>query len=560
MLMILALLSPVFQPYLLNPTLLPFYNCTLLFFLWLLFCFASQQRDVRLAPDHALLLALLLAGWLIASAEFNALTIVSFAAWLVFLAGTLRPFAGFRLLPVAYCIAALLFSLLALIVWSGLTDGAAIRWGRWALTTIEQIKPGGPFGNGNVLAILNVCAWLMVLAAIFRQGASAFRWLLAFVFAFFIAISLSWGAWLAMGSVVLWVVIVLIQRRNNALLVGLLLSLCLAWIAGHWFSLYIHEVNTANNLLDAAHQYGLDDRLTIWVASAFIWLEHPWFGVGIGKMAAHYLSGQSEAIRLLGEAYPEQVLINSAHNSLLQLMAEAGLPGLLLWLSVTGLLLRLCWLYRDRLTSRSWPFIASAWVIWFQGMGNITMSRPYPILVFALFLGVAVAPLLRRRATACIRISKQWLMLVLIVSLPLLAWQSFVHTKNWIDFDHLSYGHDLTDPHVKAEYSARLAEDPTILPYLISGMLADYLLNEKRQENLLKLEPYVQRALTIQQSPLLLKQQFYMHMLQGRWSQACELAHTLEVMKAEQKNRDAYQAVCQHRMPARYLFFEDTNH
>jgi hypothetical protein len=184
-------------------------------------------------------------------------------------------------------------------------------------------------------------------------------------------------------------------------------------------------------------------------------------------------------------------------------------------------------------------------------MGNITLSRPYPMLMFALFLGLASAASLRHTSHAIV-VKKQMVMLLLIPAIAYLAWASVDKTRAWLDYERLSFVH-LTG-NERAVLAQSLVKEPTILPYLIGDMIGDRLLHPETQQSALLLEPYLAQALQLRQDPRLLQQQFYMHVLNQRWEKACDIATILRPMKAQQANKAAFTDACNKKMPKRFAF------
>ncbi|MDQ6975931.1 MAG: O-antigen ligase family protein, partial [Mariprofundaceae bacterium] len=288
--------------------------------------------------------------------------------------------------------------------------------------------------------------------------------------------------------------------------------------------------------------------------------DQPWFGVGLGQFSAHYLTYQSKASATLDAPLPEQTAVDSAHNLLLQLMAEAGVLGMAFWLMITSVLLRISWVYRWQLTSRTWPFLACAWLLWIQGMGNITLSRPYAMLMFALFLGVACAPMLRLNRGTKISLKKPLLLVITLTMLIALAWSAVQKTAHWLDYEQLLFSADAIGNKKKAELTAALMNEPSILPFLIEGIVSDHLLDPKRQISMMTLQPYVQKALLLRQDPLLLQQQLYMYVLAKKWQQACDVAHILMPMSSQADNKAAYLDVCAHKKPKTFVFLGFIKH
>lgn len=84
---------------------------------------------------------------------------------------------------------------------------------------------------------------------------------------------------------------------------------------------------------ETAHQ-----RLETWRVTEKMIQDHPWVGVGLGNFKVQYPSYQwrtQKADPILGVTAPYTVT-DHAHNEFLQVMAEGGLPGLVLFLCLWG--------------------------------------------------------------------------------------------------------------------------------------------------------------------------------------------------------------------------------
>jgi|UPI00035D21D3 O-antigen ligase len=550
-------LTPLLQPYLINPNIIPFYSISAAFLLLVLFQLRHRNHFSLPIPVLAMIIVLPLAC--LTSFDFdelNVFVLLILVALIVFIAAIQKN----RIHPIlstnAYIVSAVVWSIAALIVWLGFTDGRALQIGGWALTTMMQAKPNGPFVNGNVMAVLNACAWLMITVRAMREGRWSW-WLLSFVFMVMVVISLSWGVLLALLPVLIWMIANTVRRRAFAVTAMLLLIIATAWFSGHALVDYTYQKTSELSQVRASNtqEHGVDERKLIWLSSLAMWQDHPFIGVGLGHYGAHYLTYQSQVLTHLDHPLPEQIALNSAHNLLLQLMAETGLPGLLLWLLITLWMLRLSWYYRWHLYARTWPFLAGAWLLWIQGMGNITMTRPFPVLLFALFLACASSPWLRLHSNRLWHAPKLWLMVPTLVLLPYLAWATVDKTQAWLDFERLSFSATPLTQQEKVAISSSLMHEPSIAPHLVATMVGERLLQPPLQHSTLALEPYVQKALHVRQDPLLLQQQFYMHVLQGRWQQACDIAKVLQPMASQRVNQAAYEDACAQKMPTSFVFW-----
>jgi O-antigen ligase len=108
-------------------------------------------------------------------------------------------------------------------------------------------------------------------------------------------------------------------------------------------------------------------RWPAWHAAAVMFRERPLLGVGPGVFSARYMSYRLR----LEETHPEWLRVGNsnfgeAHNDHLQLLAETGLPGYLLFLAALGMLARLTWRRRtdepspEQVFARSFAFPAAA--------------------------------------------------------------------------------------------------------------------------------------------------------------------------------------------------------
>ncbi len=560
LLIVLVCFSPLLQPYLINPDIVPYYSTSALFLL-LAGAILFQATTVRITVGaFGVLFPLLLLSFFQQALHPTPMLWLLYSAMVLFLltAGS-APASPIRsFLPYAYLCAAGLWSLLGLYVWAGGTDGRAIHFGAWALSTIAQAKPNGPFTNGNVMAILDACAWLIATRLAVRSR-KLLWWGIAWWFLFCLVVSHAWGAWIAWAPVFLWLLSFTYRRQRKAF-VALWGSLLLALAMGQAFTDFV--LRQEGDILRAKQEHGIEERKVIWESSLRAWLDHPITGVGIGKLAAHYLDHQAQTLAEYPSPHAkkiEQNAVDSAHNSLLHLLAEAGLAGLLLWLGTTFLLVRLAWIYRGRIHSPRWTFLGCAWLLWIQGLGNITMSRAYPVLLFALFLSLAYAPILRVQARPEKGrgiLSRTWkvptrarkLLGITCLFLAIaLGWQAAVTTRHWLDFERVLFSPEARNmpPRERARITAELIEDPSIAPHLVSSLIGLRLLAPETRTEAMKLEPYLDRALQSLQTILLLEQRFYMYVLQQRWDKACALAHTLRSMEKERSNWRSYARSCQ---------------
>lgn len=78
--------------------------------------------------------------------------------------------------------------------------------------------------------------------------------------------------------------------------------------------------------------FALKDRVYIWQGALNLIKEKPFFGWGVGNFAIYFPKFSPPQLRLI---YPDQ-FVNNAHNEFLNLTAEAGIIGLILFLWLLG--------------------------------------------------------------------------------------------------------------------------------------------------------------------------------------------------------------------------------
>ncbi|WP_122315963.1 O-antigen ligase [Pseudomonas cichorii] len=138
------------------------------------------------------------------------------------------------------------------------------------------------------------------------------------------------------------------DRRRSLLAIGAAVAVLIA-------VLLIHP--------DAITQRGLSYRPAIWMESLRQIGEHPWLGHGFGTSMTVVIPGLSFNLA-------------DPHNMELGVLYSGGIVGLALWMTLYGLAIRFCWIYR----SNAAVTIAATWLIFgfASGLteGNAFMSRP----------------------------------------------------------------------------------------------------------------------------------------------------------------------------------------
>jgi hypothetical protein len=136
-------------------------------------------------------------------------------------------------------------------------------------------------------------------------------------------------------------------------------------------------VTTSQRL--TAQATGGEERWTIWAGAVRMFLEAPWVGAGFGRFPGRFF----EIAPTLAPPLPAAVT-SHAHNLVLQVAAELGLPGLFL----LGGSLALWW----RGARRAEPSPEQVWLYGLLAVIGIHSLLEYP-LWYAYFLGIAAMAL-----------------------------------------------------------------------------------------------------------------------------------------------------------------------
>jgi putative inorganic carbon (hco3(-)) transporter len=200
-----------------------------------------------------------------------------------------------------------------------------------------------------------------------------------------LGLSLSRGAWIALG-IALIVMAILRWRRGW---IGLVLSVIMAAIFIRWLGL-----SAVVQALDSSGTIGgLDGRLEIWSRAIYMIQDFPFTGIGMGSF------GEVADTLYPLLLYPPDSIAH-AHNLFLQIAVDLGIPGLIGWLVVLGSVVVASWkLYiygrrnKEQLaTGLGAGLLCSQIALVVHGMTDAVtwgMVRPAPI-VWAIW-GLAIA-------------------------------------------------------------------------------------------------------------------------------------------------------------------------
>lgn len=440
---------------------------------------------------------------------------------------------------------AIIWAVLGGIVWFGLTDGNAITLGGLALTHVAQSKPTGPFANGNVFAIMMVCAWLISINFWLNgKTKQTLFYVLSFFFLVWVFASMSRGAWLAGSIVFIGLVFHLSYIKHwNQLILLLLSTVASWWLASEMVSFVLE----ADGLGDRAESMLTAGARQILYPSVFeVWRENWLLGVGFGNLIGHYLTGQAQAFAYLPDTLQGIGATSSAHNHLLHILAEAGLVGLLLWAATAYLLFKMLFINRFDVKSKAWLPLAMALVLWVQGLFNISMNEALPFFFFFMCLGLAVAFQQDESKKGFFNLSKVYFSAGVMVVALTLAFSSYSTWKAWSLYEQMLAKQQGLE---RGKLVGQLfnLNDNHIYPHVIYSVTYDFMTNHKGEiDKWIMIQPNIKHALSLEEWPTLYQSLFYTYMLNEEWSKACDLGVFLKQQHwANDKNTEAYDKVCQ---------------
>jgi len=226
------------------------------------------------------------------------------------------------------------------------------------------------------------------------------------------------------------------EKREFIYTIGVLLaSFALSLSLNYTFSDY----GVSRGLADVG--ISTDARFIFWTSAILIFLDHPWFGVGLDNFKFYLPKYINHAHDLLGFVqYEAMGYTKWAHNELLQLLCEGGIFVFLIVLFLLGLFFYQLYLYTTgrkqwtplKLYSHLFllPFII-------QSMFSWPMRHPALLVLFFTFLGillsqypykVVIIPVSGRLIIRCIALCG--LVVTLLLGLQEIRMGSLVHDIN----------------------------------------------------------------------------------------------------------------------------------
>lgn len=245
-------------------------------------------------------------------------------------------------------------------------------------------------------------------------------------------------------------------------------------------------------------------RIGLWRAAWSMALEHPFFGVGWGAFAQQYFAVIAEpgATALPG-------LYNNAHNILLQLLAETGITGIVLFLP--PLIAWIAAILRVRPDVRQWWLLATLAVFAIHSMLEYPLWYAYFLGIAALLLGFGGGPVFVPRLARIGRVFTATVIVAGIYNLAIL-WADYRQFENLFRPESVQFR--------RADFPAvmaRLHRNAVLAPYVeLFTAFPSAVVEENLQGRLL----LNQRVIRFTPVPELIYRQVLLLALAGRAAEA----------------------------------------
>lgn len=184
---------------------------------------------------------------------------------------------------------------------------------------VDHIRAAGFFGHPMTFAGY-FCIYLPILFISFleKKISGRWQWLAGCLFilnSVALMFNLTRGAWLAVASVVLLILIYYILKCNKLAVLSLIVLIAF----GASISSYPPFIKRLGSITDANYQSNTE-RILIWHSAFNMFKDHPVTGVGLGQYKDNY---QHKYI----SHKAKEPKLSHAHNNFMQMLAENGIIG-----------------------------------------------------------------------------------------------------------------------------------------------------------------------------------------------------------------------------------------
>lgn len=343
----------------------------LIIFAWLGTLVATSSEVPSLIRCHGRLLAAqaMLIGWVILSTTWASQPAVGsalFVSWLVtgvillILVTTFFEPRHIRLLAGAVVVGAVASVLI------GLVEGS-LQSADSAVQSAGEARFTGGTGDPNVLAAQTIPALVLAVGLAFGGRGLARLALVPVAGVLIVGFAATQSRGGLVAAVVATLAYLIVARAERGWVVAFVL--CAIGAGFGWFSLNPDAAERVTSFDGSG-----TGRSELWTVAGSMWQDHPLVGVGLEGFTAEAV----QYARTLGPLEYSQFITEKphvAHNTYLQLLAETGIVGLLLFLGVVLACLRAAWLAAKRFDAsgdNSMAILARAVVV--AGMASLTAS------------------------------------------------------------------------------------------------------------------------------------------------------------------------------------------
>jgi len=444
---------------------------------------------------------------------------------------------------------AYIWAISGLIVWFDLNNnGSLLAFGNWALTTTRNVKINGPFSNGNIFAIMIFMAWLICLWFWIKQkNKIPTFWFFSMLFFWIVAfLSSAKAAYLSHLLPLGIICFYCLKRKFYFKILILFISAISSFILASELN---NTINADKSLQtppkissQIEHLQESSVRPLLYASIYEIWRHNPYIGVGYGNIKAHYLTAQAQAFDKYKFNTFGLDLTLQAHNIILHLMAEAGLIGIIASIIISWLLIKLLISSWKGVTLDMWPITMMLIMLWLQGMLNITLTRPFPILLFSLFLGISLNYITIKKIELKID-SIRYIAPSLIIPALLLLILAYSNTYNWTNYEKWLTASDNSE--IKKSLIPPLLNNANTMPLVVAETARKSIMRGT-QSITASLQPNIRKALGIEESQTLYQALFFSQIYSGQFTDACKTGKFIQRQHWKgDRNVSFYQHACE---------------
>ena len=490
-------------------------------------------------------------GQLLAPEAWRLQVILYLTATSMFVVGASTPTASLRTWMHIYISLAAVWSIIGLIVWLGATSGLPLGIGPVSMTMEPAVKLAGPFNQGNIFATAIGFAWVFAHWLFIKGKKYIYSIAIVFFTAMFVA-SMSRGGWVAYTIVI---VLLLSALKPRA-------SFCIRWLLPLWLAgisigilcYSFSQPQLQSNLFIPSASSSFYVRITYWVSAIIEFLDNPLRGIGWGQYGANFWAANPQAQTWLTKHFnwvqiPSSNAL-SAHNLILHVLAEGGLvmATLLAWGFWKLLVTSMALINNSR--SNRLPFALATLGFVLHSQINVVFTRPVPLLMAALFIGIAMAPWLRKRSWRVI-LKPYHRRAAAVASLAVIYWAGQV-SYQWFSAE-LAMRNLNMDDKATVDKLVKFTEEPRIGTVSLLWLGFTVAKEKKHLGLLVWMSPYLHKSMHEMPSISTYQILFYTLVTSKKYAEACQIGKVISLQRfPNEDNNQAYAEVCENRPPSQY--------